>query len=115
VLLKPAEVQIIDERKYSTFTRSGEISPAHKDLMARNEFIDLVCKLDLQGKESLHFRPDTISVYFDHPSLSKMANLIDYLINLIQQIEGHEEELDFTGLPAQFHPLIPLLKKWSID
>ncbi len=114
LLLKAAQVLTIKNRQYSSFTRSGELSPAHRELFARDGLIKLVQELDLQADESLHIAPDGIKIYFDSPSILKISGVMESLVTLAEAIEREQEEIDFSVLPVQFHTLIPLMKKWAI-
>lgn len=114
MLKAAAEALRINEKQYCTFTKSGTLTARHRNLFARAEFKAFVRELDLHDRESLHFAADSTSVYFEHPSFSRVTNAIESLINLADSIEEPEEELDLSVLPVQFHPLIPLIKKWAI-
>lgn len=114
-MLLPAEPVKINRRQYLSFAGSGTHPSSHKNLFARSSFTELVRELNLQNEESLHFTAGSISVYFDRPSPSRVASILDYLINVARDVETQEEQLDLSNLPVQFHPLIPLIRKWAID
>jgi hypothetical protein len=115
VMLKAAGPFRINGKQYSTFTESGALTSKHRKLFARAEFKTAVHELDLQAQESLHFAVDSISAYFDHPPLSRVIKVIESFRNLAESMAEPVEDLDLTVLPVQFHPLIPLIKKWAIS
>jgi hypothetical protein len=114
-LQKPSDTLTLGGRQYPLFTKPGKLSPNHDELFSKAEFAALIQELNLQARESLHFASDNISVYLYQPSANKARNAVERLIDLAEKITGHPEELDLKILPVQFHPLIPLIKKWAID
>ena len=113
-LLKPAKPLRLDHKQYSLFTKSGTHEPSHKRIFEKTVFLKLIRDLDLRPKESLHFMTDSIAVYLDRPSFSRVVTSIENLIELAVDIEAPAEELDLRVLPVQFQPLIPLIRKWAI-
>jgi hypothetical protein len=104
----------IDKEQYACFARSGALTLRHNNLFTKSQFIAAIREMHLQAPESLLFAGDSISVYLDHPSLSRVTKAIESLIDLAESISEPTEELDLSALPTQFHPLIPLIKKWAI-
>jgi hypothetical protein len=106
-LLRAAEPLTINQKQYCTFTKSGALTSRQRKLFAKTEFVAAARELDLRAQESLHFAEGSISAYFDHPSLSRVTNAVESLIDLAESLAEPAEELDLTALPVQFHPLIP--------
>ncbi len=112
-LLKAAYILTMNDGRYSCFTKSGMLSSSHKNFFVRVEFIALMRELNLQSQESVHFAQDNVSVYLYKPPLFRVSTAIERLIDLAQSVGG-DLDLDPSVLPVQFHPLIPLIKKWAI-
>jgi len=100
--------------RYPLFTKTGSLSPAQRSLLENDELRSLLRELDLQTEERLIVSTDEISVYLKKPTVERVSSLIDRLADLINRHEITQEELDLNVLPPQFHPLIPLIKKWAI-
>src|SRR4029077_5607505 len=100
---------------YSVFTQTGDLSFDQRVLINKAEFSSLIRELALQAEEKLSIFRNEISVYLKKPSMARVMACIDGLTTLATNIEVTEEEPDLTTLPAQLHPLIPLIRKWAID
>lgn len=113
-LLKPAGTATIDGQQYAVFTKSGMLAPDQEAIFARDSLKRLVSARGLSSAESLHFSGGGIYVYREYCSTARALDTIKYLVNLAEEIEWPTEEPDLDSLPKQFHPLIPLVKKWAI-
>jgi len=100
---------------YSVFTKTGDLSFDQRVLINKTEFRSLVRELALQTEEKLSIFLNDISVYLKKPSMARVMACIDGLTTLAARIEVTEKGPDLSILPLQFHPLIPLIKKWAID
>jgi hypothetical protein len=115
-LLKEAGSVALDKRiRYSLFTEAGVLSPDQKRLLGTTHFRALLRDLDLQREEKLNIFSNEISAYLKNPTAERVTRLIDGLAVLENNLEIPQKEIDLTLLPRQFHPLIPLMKKWAIS
>jgi len=101
-------------KEYPVFTENGSLSPEQATLLKRPELLALIKESDLQESESIHFTNGDLSFYLRSPTLGRITESIDRMIDLANQIETREEELDLRVLPLRFNPLIPLTKKWAV-
>ena len=68
----------------------------------------------LQEGESLYFTKGEIGFYLKRPDSDRVSGLIDRMIELAGKVETVEKEPNLEVLPTQFHPIIPLIKKWAV-
>lgn len=101
-------------KEYPVFTENGSLSPEQATLLKRPELLALIKESDLQESESIHFTNGDLSFYLRSPTLGRITESIDRMIDLANQIETREEELDLRVPPLRFNPLIPLTKKWAV-
>ncbi len=99
---------------YPLFTETGNLSPDQRSLTEKPEFRSLIRTLNLHTEEKLNIFNDAISAYLKSPPIERVTGSIDGIIDLAENIEVATGELDFTVLPLQFRPLIPLIQKWAI-
>jgi hypothetical protein len=114
-LLKTAGPITIGNEQFPSFTKSGTYEPRHITLFKMAAFLKLINELSLGKQESLHFMANSISVYLDRPSLSRVTSAIENLETVAESISAPAEELNLSTLPVQFHPLIPFIRKWAIN
>jgi hypothetical protein len=114
LLQEAGSVTIDNAIRYPLFTKTGNLSPDQRSLVENTEFRSLLRELDLQTGEKLIVSTDELSAYLKKPTAERITSLIDGFVNLINHIDIPQEELDLNVLPPQFHPLIPLIKKWAI-
>ncbi len=101
--------------RYPVFTEAGKVSSDHKDLLSRPELVSLVEESGLEEGESLYFTKGEIGFYLKRPDVDRTIGIIDRVIALAGKVEIAEHELNLEALPVQFHPIIPLIKKWALD
>ena len=102
-------------RSNPVFTPDGILSEHEENLFRRPEFIALLIQTDMRDGESMQFAQDSIRVYLKVPTVEHVHAVIDCLIELVDKIEVLEEPLNLMSLPARFHALIPLIRKWAIS
>jgi len=100
--------------RYPVFTDDGEVSLEQKHLLSRPELMSLVERSRLQQGESLYFTKGEIGFYLKQPDTDRMSGVIDRVIELAGKVEIAQEELNLELLPVQFHPIIPIIKKWAL-
>jgi hypothetical protein len=100
--------------RYPVFTEDGNVSSNQKHLLSLPELVSLVALSDLQEGESLYFTKGEIGFYLKRPDTDRMSGVIDRVIELAGTVEIPEEELNLELLPAQFHPIIPTIRKWAL-
>ncbi|MGB9463889.1 MAG: hypothetical protein WBR10_02145 [Candidatus Acidiferrum sp.] len=108
-------ITIDNAKQYPLFTETGNLSPAQRSLVENTEFRTLIRELNLRAEEKLNIFSDEISAYLKRPTAERVTGLIDGIISLADHTDVAEDELDFSVLPRQFHPVIPLIKKWAIN
>jgi hypothetical protein len=105
----------IADRSYPVFTKDGKLSEFEEGLFLREEFTALIVTADMRDGESLHFSAGDVHFYLKTPTAEHVQRVTESAIELADKIEVLEEPLDLTSLPVQFHPLIPLIRKWAIS
>jgi hypothetical protein len=106
----------IGSKHYPVFTEVGKLSPDQEDLLGRPELASLVEESDLREGESLYFTKGEIGFYFylEQTIADRIRRVIDRVVDLAGRVEISEEKLNLKLLPAQFHPLIPLIERWAL-
>jgi hypothetical protein len=113
-LMRPAGNCLIGGRRYPLFTKSGHLELKHEMLLAHPMLAALLESSCLRIGESLHFFDDEITIYLDKPTLARLREAVARMTGLAAAIQVPEKEMDLASLPLQFHPLIPLIKKWGV-
>jgi hypothetical protein len=90
------------------------VSSEQKDLLGRSELLSLITQSGLRDGESLYFTRGEIGFYLKGPDSDRVNRVIDRIIELAGKVETVEEGLNLKLLPAQFHSIIPLIKKWAV-
>jgi len=106
---------VVTDKTYPVYTKDRNLSEFERGLFASEEFAALIVETDLRDGESLHFYANEVKFYLKMPTAEHVQKVIERTIDLVEKIEVLEEPLDLTSLPVQFHPLIPLIKKWAIS
>jgi hypothetical protein len=103
----------VSGKEYPVFSDNGRLSQDQEYLLGRSELVSLVDG-NLRDGESIYFTRDEIGVYLTQPIKSnQVSDVIDRVIDLAGKVEIPAEKLNLKLLPLQFHPLIPLIEKWS--
>jgi hypothetical protein len=100
--------------QYPVFTEDGKVSSDQKHLLSRPELVSLIEQSRLRGGESLHFNRGEIGFYLKRPDTDRVSGAIDRMIELAEKVEIAEGEPNLELLPVQFHPIIPMIKKWAL-
>jgi len=100
--------------KLPIFTEDGLLSEIHKRVLDRPELIALLNCAELQNGEGLVLSGGEIDIYLLKPEFDKARRVIEKAIDLADAEQISENKLDLTQLPAQFHPLIPMIRKWAV-
>jgi len=66
-----------------------------------------------RGADSLHFRVGEVALYLRPDSAEEARHAIEVLLNFVGPFRCQRQQWDLTGLPSEFQPLIPLIKKWA--
>jgi hypothetical protein len=109
-----AEFLSVGGERYPVFTEDGRVSSDQKYILSQHALASLVEQTGLEEGESLHFNRGEISFYLKHPDNDRISGAIDRVIELADGVEIAREEPSLEGLPPQFHPIIPMLKKWAL-
>lgn len=104
----------LGRNQYPVFTETGKLSLDQEGLLSRPELASLVEECKLQEGESLYFTKGEIGFYLKQPTADRVTRAIDRVIYLAGKVELPEEKPNLTTLPAQFHPLIPLIQRWAV-
>jgi hypothetical protein len=102
-------------RSYQVFSRKGILNDNQKALVRKPGFESLVESMNLAAGESLHFYRNGISIYLHHPDTDRVSYIIDLTRTFLGTLSPSPSETNFTGLPPQFKPLIPLIQAWGIS
>jgi hypothetical protein len=100
---------------YPIYCKAPGLSSDQEDLLRRPELISLVEDSGLREGESLFFTQGDMGFYLRNSLVDRIVRAMDRLVNLARQTEIPEEKLNLDPLPAQFHPLIPLIERWAVD
>ena len=109
-----ADALFVGGERYPVYTEDGKVSSDQKYLLSRPELVTLVEQSGLREGESLYFTKGEIGFYLKRPDTDRMSGAIDRVIELAGKVEIAEEELNLELLPVQFHPIIPMIKKWAL-
>lgn len=107
----------IGNNEYRVFAKDSKLSLPQAALLTKPEFVRLVEKMGLFEGEMIVVSRSAVSLYLVRPDSERLMQAIDQGISLAGQMESNPavERKDFQKLPSQFHPIIPLLEKWSIS
>jgi len=105
---------LVKGKPHPIFTADGSLSDNERHLIQSQAFTAILRDLDLGPDEKLHFTEEDISFYFRESALARVIEALDKITSLAEHIEVPARELDLHALPAQFQPLIPLIRKWAI-
>lgn len=108
-----AEALSIGGERYPVFTEDGKVSSDQKHLLSRSELVSLVEQSGLREGESLYFTKGEIGFYLKRPDSDRTIGVVDRVIELARKVEIAEQELNLELLPVQFHPIIPMIRKWA--
>jgi hypothetical protein len=111
----PAPRLTVGKASYPIFTSDGVWCRQDRQLLHSKEVQSLLLSLRLDRQESIHFFRNRINVYLRSPSIQRVLLCLDGIVELSEILEEPEQELDLGQLPRQFHPLVPLIKKFAID
>jgi hypothetical protein len=109
-----AELLSVHGEQYPVFTEDGRVSSDQNYVLSQRELASLVEWSGLEEGESLHFTRGEISFYLKQPDNDRISGAIDRVIELAEKVEIAKEELSLEQLPAQFHPIIPMIKQWAL-
>jgi len=109
-----ADTLSVSGERYPVFTEDGNVSSEQKDLLGRSELLSLIAQSGLRDGESLYFTRGEIGFYLKGPDGARVTRVIDRVIELARKVETTEKGLNLKLLPAQFHSIIPLIKKWAV-
>lgn len=112
---RQVETHAIGEGKYPAFTSTGTWSSHQDNFVSRSEFSELIRNVQLRDGEMVTVDGGSISLYLLHPKLERLTRLMKLAVVLAQQVEAVPQEQHFEKLPTQFHPIIPLIRKWAIS
>lgn len=97
--------------QYPVFTEDGRVSAEQRSVLGRPELLSLVVQANLQEGESLYFTGGEIGFYLKR---TDVGGLIDQLVELAEKVQIVDGGPKLDLLPVQFHPLIPMIKKWTV-
>lgn len=110
-----AETLSVGAFRYPVFTEDGKLSLEQRSLLGRPELVSLVALLGLQEGESLYFTRGEIGFYLKPTGDShRIDGVIAHVVGLAEKIEAVEEGPKLELLPDEFHPLIPMIKRWAV-
>jgi hypothetical protein len=111
-----AETLRVGGAQYPVFTEDGRVSSEQKSLLDRPELLSMVVRAGLQSGESLHFTKGEMGFYlkWDHTDSGRIGALIGQIAALAEKAETVEPGPKLELLPVQFHPIIPMIKKWAV-
>jgi hypothetical protein len=102
-------------KRYAVFAETHRLSPDQEDILGRTELSSLVEESNLREGESLYFTQGEIGFYLKRPTADYVGRVVDRMVDLATKVEVPEEGLNLNLLPAQFHPLIPLIERWALS
>jgi hypothetical protein len=103
----------INGAQYPIFSETGRLSPDQESLLDRPEGRSLIEGSNLREGESLYFTKGEMGFYLKQPTAERASLVVDRMVDLAALLEIPQKTLDLNLLPAQFHPLIPLVQKWA--
>ncbi|HUA21744.1 MAG TPA: hypothetical protein VMU80_16960 [Bryobacteraceae bacterium] len=110
-----ADTLSVGAARYPVFTEDGKVSSEQRNLLGRPELLSLVAQVGLQEGESLYFTRGEIGFYLKPTGDSdRVGGLIAQVVELAEKVGTIEEGPKLELLPVQFHPLIPMIKKWAV-
>ncbi len=106
----------VGSKQYPIFTESGKLSSDQECVLGRPELASAVEESDLREGESLYFTKGEIGFYFHlkQTTSDRVRRVVDRIVDLAGVVEIPEDKPNFKLLPAQFHPLIPLIERWGL-
>jgi hypothetical protein len=110
-----ADTLSVGTARYPVFTEDGKVSSEQRSFLGRPELLSLVAQAGFEEGESLYFTKGEIGFYLRRTHDSEhVGRLIAQVIELAESLEAIEEGPKLELLPAQFHPLIPIIRAWAV-
>jgi hypothetical protein len=103
----------INGARYPVYSETSHLSPEQESLLDTPEGRSLIEGSNLGEGESLYFTKGEMGFYLKQPTAERASLVVDRMVDLAALFETPKKALDLDLLPAQFHPLIPLIRKWA--
>ncbi len=111
----PAQAVAAGGRQYRAFTRDGQMSQAQLEALRTGKLSRLLEVAEPGDGESLHLYDDVVEAYLKLPTLDRICGVVEAMIDLVPEGNVESSQLELQVLPPEFHPLIPLIRKWAIS
>lgn len=100
----------LSSRRMGGFLRHRRVYSAGPSLLS------LVVGAGLEGGESLLFTKGEIGFYLKREltDSGRIGALIGHITALVEKVETVEQGPKLELLPVEFHPIIPMIKKWAV-
>lgn len=100
--------------EFPIFTQDGELSVEHINLLSLPELEKLAQEIQPNTHEIVGFTRDEVEVYLHQSNLEQVERVVNKIVDLASRFATDPEQLNLTALPASFHDLIPLIRKWAV-
>jgi hypothetical protein len=112
-LLRQAGQIVLGGRNYPVFTRNGSLPDRHTGILSRADFLRFLETVDIGNEDSVHIYGNALAVYLFSPATERASQIIDAATNVLSHMPSAVEEIDLSALPANFNPLLPLVRSWG--
>lgn len=103
----------LPSRDYDLFTENGALTARQQVLIKDTDFQAFIQDISLSQEESVHLSAGDVKIYLRQRSVESALGVIGSSLNFVKKIASKKLEIDFSELPPQFKPIIPLISTWG--
>lgn len=117
-IMMDAGIHEVGNKRHRIFARQDKLSPAQLALLRNPELVSLVEDVRHGDGDMVQVNRGSLGIYLVKPDPERLLRVIEKGVRLADdiEIEGVSDQAgNFKNLPRQFHPIVPLIRKWAID
>jgi hypothetical protein len=104
----------VNAKSYAIYSMVGPLDAQMRNFLESDVLARALERLGTADDESLVIYSNQIKVRFVPPSFERVLGAIDTILDLIPEAEIVEKR-DYSDLPPEFAPLLPLLAVWDLS